>query len=194
MVSQLTAAGSHSHFARLFQKQLIQVSHNGWLFSHFFLSSVWLFYILSVRSLDVQRPLCAGLLQWCPWCWFARHAGSRQPGSSEALAAASGPASRTHWSLPSTILSWSSGVLQVLPSNSQLVNVVVTGLELFEIWVQFKFLLTFLLKQEVRRTNESAYLLFKQQIVIHLHHSTEKLQLGEMPAKAMEILTRATFN
>lgn len=158
MVSQLTAAGSHSHFARLFQKQLIQVSHNGWLFSHFFLSSVWLFYIISVSSLDVQRPLCARLLQWCPWCWFARHAGSRQPGSSEAPAAASGPASRTHWSLPSTILSWSSGVLQVLPSNSQLVNVFVIGLEFFEVWVLFNFLLTFFVETEVRRTNQSAYL------------------------------------
>ncbi len=152
MVCQLTAAGSHSHFARLFQKQLIQVSHNGWLFSHFFLSSVWLCYILS-SSLDVQRPLCAGLLQWCPWCWFAWHAGSRQPGSSEAPAAASGPASRTHWSLPSSILSWSSRVLQVLPSNSLLVNDIVIGLECFS---KFECSLIscwrFLLKQEVRRT------------------------------------------
>lgn len=28
MVSQLTAAGNHCHFARLFQKQLVQVSHD----------------------------------------------------------------------------------------------------------------------------------------------------------------------
>lgn len=120
MVSQLTAAGNHCHFARLFQKQLVQVSRDA-SFLHV-PCTVGVHTFTVFLAVDVQRPPGPQLSRWCSGCRSAGHGGSRQPGEAEAPARASDPATGSNWPVPSTLFPWTPGVLQRFPTDSQLVK------------------------------------------------------------------------
>lgn len=122
-MSQLTSAGNHSHFARLFLKQLVQVFYFPILLNHITMTDCLYNNKLNIFFyLDVQRSSCQQFFWRRSWCRPARHCWSWQFGATEAPWRASNSASRCRWALPTSVLPRSPGVLPGILTDGQLVR------------------------------------------------------------------------